>query len=722
MSLAYEGLLQHAGDAVVRRNGTQAEVCCPGHDDRRASLSIGVGLSSDPCAVIECDAGCSTEAVMAAWGLPVAALFDRWWDANGRPGIVATYDYTDEAGKLLYQVVRNDRKDFPQRRPRVDDRCGCAKCRNGRDPEWIWNLHETRRVLYQLPRVIAAVEAGGRIWIVEGEKDVHALEREGEVATCNPGGASKDGQRSKWRGEFSAFLAGADVIIVADRDEPGRAHARAVAASLKGIAASVRIVEAAVGKDAHDHLTAGRSLGEFIPLADSGDSGEPSGECSNAENGDAGARERSSLVRFSDVTATPIRWAWRDRIALGKITALAGRPKIGKGLLYSDVIAQVTRGTLEGDLQGPASAIVVTTEDDPGDTLKPRLMAAGADVSRAYVFQMGSREEPVPFRVPQDADELMRRAREVDAALVVIDPLVGFIDGKVDSHKSHPVRQAISTLNAIARETSCAVLVIFHLNKGTSTDPLLRHEGSAAFTQVVRAGMLLGADPEGDEDRRVLAVTSSNLAALAPSLVYEISGSWVSGDSGDPIKTAAMRCVGQSDASGQDLLQERRPGEDGERSALQEAIDFLRAELASGPKLSSSVTNTAKTLGIAPRTLKRARQRLGITASPRSFGGPWEWSLQSGPRPDGPDCKSADGPDCGSPVFTGDSEYRASSLDHSIDDGPDWTSGGPDWASDGPPCSIHRGREWRLADGGPWTCGACHPPADGLEIEWRRGE
>jgi RecA-family ATPase len=117
--------------------------------------------------------------------------------------------------------------------------------------------------------------------------------------------------------------------------------------------------------------------------------------------------------------------------------------------------------------------ILVTTEDDPGDTLKPRLMAAGADLSRVSIFEMGPRDEPVPFRVPQDAAELGRRVAEREAALVVVDPLMEFIDGKVDSNKSHPVRQAVASINLIAHEHGCAVLVIFHLNKGASTDPLL---------------------------------------------------------------------------------------------------------------------------------------------------------------------------------------------------------------------------------------------------------
>ena len=129
---------------------------------------------------------------------------------------------------------------------------------------------------------------------------------------------------------------------------------------------------------------------------------------------DAGAGTTSSLIDFTEIVAKPVRWAWPNRIALAKLTALAGRPKIGKGLLYSHLIARVTRGELRGDLKGPRNVILVTTEDEPGDTLKPRLMAAGADLSRVAIFQMGSRDEPVPFRVPRDA-EAPRAPRSAEA-------------------------------------------------------------------------------------------------------------------------------------------------------------------------------------------------------------------------------------------------------------------------------------------------------------------
>jgi hypothetical protein len=119
-----------------------------------------------------------------------------------------------------------------------------------------------RRVLYRLPAVLEAARAGGTVYVAEGEKDVHALERAGAVATCNPAGAGK------WRPEYADALAGAHVVVVADADEPGRKHARQVAASLEGKATSVAVVAPGKGKDAADHLAAGRGLEDFEPLTD----------------------------------------------------------------------------------------------------------------------------------------------------------------------------------------------------------------------------------------------------------------------------------------------------------------------------------------------------------------------------------------------------------------------------------------------------------------------
>lgn len=220
------------------------EARCPAHDDRRPSLSATVG--DDGRVLLHCHAGCEPEQILKALGLGWPELHDQQ-NGSGRE-ISATYDYVNEQGTLLYQAVRFDPKGFAQRRP---DGAG----------DWIWNLKGVRRVLYRLPAVIEAIEAKRRIWIVEGEKDADNLEKAGQVATCNPMGAGK------WRPAYAELLQGADVVVVADSDEPGLKHAREVVKSLQGEAEKVVLVGIPNGrKDVSDHLAAGGKLAELVPL------------------------------------------------------------------------------------------------------------------------------------------------------------------------------------------------------------------------------------------------------------------------------------------------------------------------------------------------------------------------------------------------------------------------------------------------------------------------
>lgn len=333
-----------ARDCRVSRNGAGWQAQCPAHDDRKPSLVIGEG--DDGRALVHCQANCATGDVLAALGLADADLFER---RNGHREIVATYGYTDEAGELLFEVVRFAPKDFRQRRP--DGNGG-----------WIWKLDGTRRVLYRLPQLLAAVEAGDRVYVVEGEKDVAAIEKAGAAATCNPGGAGK------WRDTYSKSLLGAHVVVVADRDKPGLVHARRVAASCRTAGIEVvGVVQAASGKDAADHLAAGRGLDELVPLF--------------SEEPESADKPSSLVTRASDVRTRSIRWAWDGRLALGYLTVQTGIEGLGKSTFGAWAIARLTRGELPGEWHGkPTSVLVLAGEDGIADTWGPRLDLAGADL------------------------------------------------------------------------------------------------------------------------------------------------------------------------------------------------------------------------------------------------------------------------------------------------------------------------------------------------------
>lgn len=228
----------------VRQVGDHWEASCPcdghEHEDRKRSLTIARGVRV--AAVVTCHKGHRYEQIRDALRIDTRT--------NGRESVEqfdGTYSYVGEDGEVLFQVDRKPGKQFLQRRP--DGKGG-----------WLWNLQGVRRVLYRLPQVIEAVDAGQTIYVVEGERDVEALEAVGVVATCNPGGAGK------WRAEYAQTLAGADVIVIQDkdRDDTGQRHAREVVGSLAKVQATTRLVEAKVGKDAADHIEAGLGVAEFV--------------------------------------------------------------------------------------------------------------------------------------------------------------------------------------------------------------------------------------------------------------------------------------------------------------------------------------------------------------------------------------------------------------------------------------------------------------------------
>jgi hypothetical protein len=250
-----ERLLAKLPDAKQAGKGWSAR--CPAHVDRRASLSIGEGENGR--ALVKCHAGCKPDAICSAVGLRVLDLMPTADTlatpskpkSNGKPRIVAQYEYRDEAGNVLFQAVRYDPKDFRQRRPKPDG-------------GWDWSVKGVRVVPYRLPELLA--ESARPVFVAEGEKDVDNLTRLGVLATCNVGGAGK------WTAEHAAFLRGRRVILLADNDEPGRNHVQQVAHSLVGIAEWVRIVDLPrlpPKGDVSDWIAAGGTKDELRRLAES---------------------------------------------------------------------------------------------------------------------------------------------------------------------------------------------------------------------------------------------------------------------------------------------------------------------------------------------------------------------------------------------------------------------------------------------------------------------
>ena len=336
-------------------------------------------------------------------------------------------------------------------------------------------------------------------------------------------------------------------------------------------------------------------------------------------------RDGVVLVNGADLTPEPVRWLWDGWLAMGKLHILAGAPGQGKTTIAIGFAATVTSGGRwpDGSRCAPGNVLIWSGEDDPADTLLPRLMAAGADVSRVY-FVTGARVngELHSFDPSRDMLALHEQAERIGSVgLIIVDPVVSAVTG--DSHKNTETRRALQPLVDLAASMGAALLGITHFSKaGQGGDPTQRVVGSIAFTAVARVVLVAEkVKSEDGEDRRILARSKSNIGPDEGGFEYRLEQS-------EPVPGihASYVAWGNSVAgSARELLSD--PNEDDDKaSALDAAADFLREVLGADVVPSKSVYAEAKNAGISKRTLERASDKLAVKKR-RGEGGRWYWSL-----------------------------------------------------------------------------------------------
>jgi len=367
-----------------------------------------------------------------------------------------------------------------------------------------------------------------------------------------------------------------------------------------------------LGEDAHDWIEQ-RILAE----ADAED-GRDEGELLTAS--------KPVLITMADVEARSINWLWPQRIAAGRLSLLVGRPGCGKSFLTCDMAARISTGTPwpDGSPCPRGSIILICAEDDPADTVRPRLDAHQADVSRVHMLRAVKRtdddggETEVMFSLADIVALETALKRCSDCRLIVVDPVGSFLGGKTDAHRDNEVRAVLAPVAALAEKYGVAVLVVCHTRKSTSASADDTAMGSRAFTGIARSVWHLSRDSD-DQSRRLLLPGKSNIAPEQGGLAFSIGSEpakvhWEK----DPVAMTADDALALANGTGS------------ETSSLDEANAWLRETLDSGPIPAKELKELAKSDGLSIRTLERAKAKLGVVACPECFGGPWVWKLPEG--------------------------------------------------------------------------------------------
>ena len=322
------------------------------------------------------------------------------------------------------------------------------------------------------------------------------------------------------------------------------------------------------------------------------------------------------MYRLSDVNPEQVKFLWKPYLPIGKITMMEGDPSGGKTFLALAIGAIITKGIPfpigeDGETQKPLpqNVIYISGEDGIADTLLPRLDKVGADVSRVYAVSGLCDDDGrlIPWDMSK-IKELADAIKNYNPALIVIDPVQAFLGENVDMHRANQVRPRLTALANMAEQNKLAVLIIRHLSKSTASKALYRGMGSIDFTAAARSVLLVGQDTNNENIRAMIQLKSS-LAKKGIAQQFEIT------DEG-------INWLGVSEMTPDDVLGIEDTKE--EKTAMEEAVDFLRDFLADGAKSNPDIDKAARRYDINSRTLRRAKEQLVKDGEIRKYKQPGE--------------------------------------------------------------------------------------------------
>lgn len=476
---------------------------CPAHDDSTPSFAVWEG--ADGWLHVNCQRGCSEQEILAALGLksedrrieePIMSMIR---------GSETFYTYTDENGSYLFEKVRaikDGKKEFIQR----------IRLEGGKFNYRITeSLNGKSKTLYRIGEVIAGIKGGRRIWIHEGEKAVEAFRQIGEVATCQPAGAGKEGEKCKWLLEHSVMLRGADVGIIADRDAVGEGYAREVARLLRGYARRIQVFQSATTNDkddGYDHVLAGHSVDELVRRQDL----EPEIGFS-AKPLESYAYERPTFL-------------WDPYIRLRHLNLLDAKGGAGKSRMVIMIAAAGSNGkTPFGEDIEPYRTLYFGNEDQPGEY---RELYESLGGQPGFFF-------PVTEVFRLDAEGLTRveeQIMDLNCKMVCFDAITYYLAGLVrnpwDGMEIAPI---LNQLHEVMWRTYAAALDIRHFAKATlGKGPEDLGAGAEQWRNSHRSQLVLRPHPDKDHHRGhgiiVHAKSGMTVEPGPPFGIAPIAGTW----------------------------------------------------------------------------------------------------------------------------------------------------------------------------------------------------
>jgi hypothetical protein len=509
------------------------------------------------------------------------------------------HEYTEADGQPIYWRIRLKHPDGRKEiRPMMFD----GESYQLKEPAFT-----DKKPLYNLQGI--ASRPNDTVYIVEGEWCADQLNNLGLLATSS--GSSGSADKADWKP-----LQGRTVIIWPDNDSAGKRYCEAVQRILEPLGCHVTVIDVdALGLpekgDCVDWLAkhpatktediAALAVAKPAPI-----------------NTKTQTLAKVELLRASDITPEPIRWLWDGWLAQGKLHIIAGAPGTGKTTICMAMAAVITQGGKwpDGSRCNVGNVLIWTGEDDPQDTLVPRLIAHGADLDRVYFVQSVTiGESTKPFDPAHDLHLLKSKADMMgNISLLIVDPIVSAV--AADSHKNSEVRRSLQPLVDLAVQLDCAVLGVSHFSKGTAgRDPTERVTGSLAFAALARVVMATAKEKEVDgKASQLLVRTKSNIGKDSGGFRYKFLQTEIK-----PALLASKVEWGESvDGTAHELLAKAEGM--GEQSKPVDATDFIRGILADGAIDAKEVFRLGDESGFSKKQLQTASEKMQITKKRDGFG------------------------------------------------------------------------------------------------------